>query len=329
VWSTEREFIAQRPPRLIEELAVCDAAEAIPSDFASWVKRETTSHVEMLRAFAQRRRQRPELRSAAARLAEELEAFEPGALGRCRAEAESLPARRRFFEFRSSKRVEREVPASAPLSWGIARRFLTQAALLGGLYGLYRLVRPAGPSTGFQASLGTFSFRTTLDTLMWIYGNAHVIVAFSFLAWVFFKHHGAFEFVRNAVIGAAVAAVVPYLLFSSGGAYGPHQDLDVPSSAIPTIPALHLSIAIVVGCWGILLSRGMPARLMWITYPFLALVVVIISGPNNLVVSIASGVIAAIVGFLAAILAGYLHRSWGLPHLRGLRLSRLPTILHY
>lgn len=327
VWLSEEDFVARRSPARVDEMPFREATESIPSDFSSWVHRETASHLEMLDAFVQERPQLVELSGNATRLRAELETFDPDASDRFREEVELQTARMALQEA-GRRECEREIAAPVPLSWGIARRFVVQALLFGSLYWLYRLVRPHGPSAGIQVSLNGFSASALLDVLMWIYGNAHVFVAFAFLGWVFFRRHRAFDFVRNAAFVAAAVSIVPSLLLASASAYGPHASHDVPASAVPTIPPLHLSIAIIVGFWGAMLSRAPLAKMAWAAYPFITLTVVIASEPLSPIASIVVGCLAAITGIFVATVAGHVHRSWSPPKVPEVPLPHLQRRTH-
>lgn len=326
VWSTETDFVAGRRPVEVDPLRLSEVTELIPSDFATWMERATAAHVEKLRAFAKRRPLDEELTAAATGLGEELESVAPGALERCHAELNVYTARTEILE-RQARTREGDAATPTPFEFkSRLPRFLIQALLFASLYALYRWVRPDGPAGGLDTQLNHLSLSATLDVLMWIYGSAHVAVAFTFLIWVFFRRNGAFDFVRNAVIAAAALSVVPYLFFATGGVYGNAPSHDVPASAIPTMPALHLSIALLVGVWGFLLVHSKAARAAWLSYPVLALAAVVASEPSDLLLSIVGGLLAAVAASFVAIGAGRLHRTWQSPRLPGIRLPHLPSI---
>jgi len=323
VWRSEEEFIARRRPAAIDHLRFEEATDSIPSDFAPWVQRETASHLEMVRPFL---RERPHLESdrlssRARQLRDELEACDPGAFDHLRDEVELAAARIDLREHRRRQR-ERELPAPISLTWPILTRFTFQAALLVSLYALYRVWRPDGPTAGLQVSLDGLSTGVAFDVLMWVYGNAHVLVAFAFLGWVFFRRHGAFDFVRNATLVAAASSIVSSLLLFPISAYSSDWSHHIPASAVPTVPSLHLSIAIIAGFWGAVLSRGRPAKLMWAGYPLLSLAAVIASKPLNPGVAVATGFAAALIGLAVALAAGRVHRAWGPPRVPDLSVSR-------
>ena len=321
-WRSEEDFVARRSPTSIEEIRFADADEAIPGDFAGWVHRETASHLERALAFiGERPHLKPdELSSRARQLRDELESVDPGALDRFREEAE-LAAERRGLKARWIRERERELPGPASLSVPVLARFALQTALLVSLYMLYRAIRPDGPTAAIQVSLNGLSTGTAFDVVMWVYGNAHVFIAFAFLGWVFLRRYGAFDFVRNATLVAAAASIIPSLLLSSASAYGPDTSHGIPASAVPTIPALHLSIAIIAGFWGAVLSRSRLAKLMWAIYPLIALAVVIASKPQSPWSSVAAGFAAALIGFLLAKAAGRVHHRWSPPVIADIPLS--------
>lgn len=322
-WQSRAEFVGQRPPASIQEVPFEEALLEIPPNFSDWAGEATASHVEALRAFAQRRRNRTDLKTAASRLCQEVELVGPGILERHRANADAAVACLELDQRRDPERVKAAAPT--PLSWYSLRRLPFQAVLMASLYGLYRVVRPNGFDGSFEATLGQLSLGTVFDLLMWVYGQAHVPIAFAFLGWVLFRRQGAFDFVRNAVIATAVLAILPYL-FLGGAVYHSNPSHAVPASAVPTMPALHLAISIMVGLWGVLLCRSWLARIAWLGYPALALAVVIASEPNDLAITIGGGFLAVLLGLVIATVAGRLHRTWRRPQLPQLSRPRIPSL---
>lgn len=323
-WTTEGEFMSRRSPIAVDVISFPRTVAEIPGDFVDWARAETASHVEMLRAFAARRPHRSEVTEAARRLSEEMEAFEPEAMERCRGEVDVLVARTELRRRRALRRGTSEAEG-LPTSRLLFRRLPVEAILMLTLYAVYRLIRPDGAVSGLAVSLGQLTPNAVFGILMWGYGNVHVVAFFFFMAWVFFVHPGSFRYVRNATIVSAALAVVPYLLLH-GSAYSPNADHDVPASAVPMMPALHLAIGVMIGIWGAILCRGTGARLLWASYPFLALGAVIASQPRDPGLTIAWALVAVFLGLVAATLGGQLRDIWRGPPLSLLRLPRLPSL---
>jgi hypothetical protein len=290
-WDAEWSFTAGRPPLSVEELGISEVSADLPQDFYRWGLRETAAHVERLRAFARHRERRSDLVAAADRLEWELGSVEPEALERHCVESSIEAARSDLLE--SRRRSPAEVLSIKSMDWGGRFGLAKQAALLLSLYGAYRLVRPSMPIQGGGLALGQLPFQSVPELLMWAYGYGHVVLSFGVLGWVFFRRNTAFEFVRNAVVVAAGLAATPYLLFSSSPGYGRTVTEIVPASALPTMPAMHLSVALVLGCSTALLVRSPVARLLWAAYPLLALAILIASNPDGLPLAIGGGFGAA------------------------------------
>jgi hypothetical protein len=324
VWTSEGEFLSRRSPLAVDAISFPRAVADIPGDFSDWVRYETAAHVEMLRAFAARRPSRTEVTEAARRLSEEMESFEPEVMERCRAEVDVFIARTELRRLRELQDSASEAEASS-IGRLLFRRLPVEAVLMLAFYAVYRLIRPAGPVSGLKVPLDQPTPGAVFDVLMWIYGNVHVVALFLFMGWVFFKHPGAFRYVRNAAIVAAVIAVIPYLLLHTS-TYAPNSDHEIPASAVPTMPALHLAIGVMIGIWGLLLCRGSIARILWGAYPLLALGAVIASQPRDPGLTIAWALFAVILGLAAATLAGQLRNRWRGPPLPPLRLVRLPSL---
>jgi hypothetical protein len=306
-WAAEWEFTAGRPPISVEELGVSKVSDDLPQDFHRWSLRETAAHVERLRAFTQHRTQRDDLVVAADRLEDELLALEPDALERYCLESSMEAARTDLLEHRPRSRVR--AFDARPVRWTGRHGFVRQVALLLSLYVAYRLVRPDPQVQGDDFALSQLPFQSIPELLMWAYGVGHVALSFGVIGWVFFRRHMVFEFVRNAVLFAAGLTVIPYLISVSSAVYGRDVTEVVPAGALPTMPAMHLSVALVLGCSTALLSRTLQIRLLWVSYPLLALGIMIASGPSDLGFAIAWGVTAAAVAMALAALKEMRRRS--------------------
>ena len=326
-WRSESEFISGKSPLGTDELTISEVNREIPEDFQLWAQRETVAHIERLSAFAGRRPHLPEWRNAAIRLRDELDRLEPGAVERCRIDVDVAAARSDVLEARKET-APPEFIRPTSMSRRELYRLAGQASLLLALYALYRLTRPAESIPGPQTSLVHLPYLSLGDALLWIYGNGHVAIAFGFLAWVFFMHHRAFKFIRNTVLIGAGLTVLPYLLLAPAGIYSAGPAHAIPPSAVPTMPAMHLCIAVLIGCSGALLVRSTLVKVVWLGYPFVTLAAVLASGPSNLLLSVIGGYAAAIVAVLLAWTFGRVRSSWRPPPVLVRRLPRMPVLKH-
>jgi hypothetical protein len=326
-WDAEWAFTAGRPPLAVEEIGVVDASADLPSDFYRWGLRETAAHVERLRAFTRHRERRHDLVLAADRLEDELRAIEPDALERHCLQSSMEAARSQLLERR--RRTPAESVSLKSMGWhgrvGLAAQFL----LLLSLYGAYRLARPDAPVRDGGLALAQLPFQSVPELLMWGYGYGHVVISFGVLGWLFFRRHTSFDLVRNAVLLAAALTVVPYLALSSSVAYGRDVTEVVPASALPTMPAMHLAVALVLGCSTAIVSRSPVMRLLWVGYPLLTAAILVASRPSDLFFAIVGGTAAAAAAMLlaSAVYRGDRPRlpvAGVLPECQGLERERAP-----
>ena len=321
IWSSEAEFVSKRAPRVSGPRRLASVSAEIPDDFERWTQRETVAHIERLSAFAQRRPHRPEWRQAADRLCGELEDLYPGAVEECRIDFDVAAARRELLDHEPGE-CQPELIPPAKMSKRQIHRLFVHVTLLIGLYALYIVARPG---TGVDGERAAFPHLSVADALLWVYGNSHVVVAFGFFGWVFFRRHRAFKFVRNAVLIAAVLTVVPYLLLTPHGIYPAGATRAIPASAVPTMPAMHLCVAVLIGCCCALLVRSRLAKALWLSYPALTLLAIVASDPRYLLVSVFGGCLVTIFAVLLAWLASLRRRSWRPPPVLIPTLPRIPA----
>lgn len=310
-WPEEEPFVAGRPPERIDQLGPGEVVGEIPSRFHAWAEAETAMHVEQLTAFAGAHANAAPFATAANLLREELELARPGAF-------------ERYYEprDRSASLTEHEgdgdylrVKNMTPAAWG---SFFLQTLTWVAAYSIYRLIR-VPIDGGFSFGLTDIAVRPLWQVALGIYGHLHVLLTFAFLAWVYFHRHRAFGFIRNTLLLAGAAAALPYVLFSVD-AYPRNPSFDIPASAIPTMPALHLTFALVIALSGYLLMPKRRARLLWPAYPLFVVGVLIASDVDRILATVAIAVVAAILAWAVV--------TWAAVHLRrGFVVARRPNTL--
>ena len=275
-WSTVREFLAHGEPQRFETVELECIRMDLPDDFDEWAARATAAHIDRLRSFDLHNSQESEAAHLADLLHVEMEDAYPGVLERLWTEYR-VP---RFeetevqvsFARRSLERVSRHV---SPIQ---ALDLVGQAIGFGVLYGLYRLVREPWAPRGEQVGLEGVLQMPIGEFALWLYGMAHVALPAAFLGWVYFRRHDSFALARNAMVLAIVFTVGAYLLYSPGAVYAGGFSESVPANALPTMPALHLAVALGLAYFGIRLTRGLTAKALWAAYPLVVALVVLISG---------------------------------------------------
>ena len=283
--------------------------------FHAWAEHETALHVERLWAFAHRRSVGVRFKAAADALAEELRRVSPEAFDRryraC--DAGPSPALRRL--------EPRDDIALGDMTGSDWLSFVIKAIVLLALYGGYRLVRTP-VEAGSSFALDDVALRPFWQVILAVYGHLHVLLTFAFLGWLYFRRHSAFGFVRNILVLAAGIGAVPYVVFSLATYHDGH-DVAVPAVAIPTMPAMHLAAAIIVGTTGYLLTSKRRSRLLWLGWPAMVVLLLVVSRPARLVETVLFAIGAATVAWTACALAA--------PRLRRRRWfsSRQPRALRF
>lgn len=299
IWASSDAFLLKSQPEQMGTLELDSVCFEIPDDFAGWALEATAAHVERLRAIAALRPEGHAQGQLADVLHAEMEMSYPGALERINDDfAEELCSE-------APRRSRRAPSGIRALIGSLDHRQLldlgVQASVLLVAYVVYRFLRepwaPSGvkvdPTQALQMPVGDF--------VMWLYGLGHVVLPVAFLAWVYFRRQVAFTLVRNTLVVAGALAVAAYLLYSPNRVYAEGPAQSVPSSALATMPALHLVVAIGLAGFGVVLTRSLLARACWVLYPLLVGGVLIVSG---------SRLPGLTIGFATAILALSLVVVW-------------------
>jgi hypothetical protein len=327
VWRHETHFFENREPDAIEALSAVVVRRELPADFHRWAADETAAHVERLRSFAHDRPRALDVAHTAARLLNDLDEAFPSALERywkrTTAEARALEAASgalwQSASLSTPQLVTRELHTDR-LRLGALRNWRDLAVnvlFMALLYLAYRaLLRPplAGAEFGVITQ-GSLEERIR-DTLLWLYGVAHLPLIFGFLTWAYFRRHSAFVFVRNALLLAAGGAIAIYelaVLLSGGSVYDDGRMHTMPAETLPTLPGLHLATALVIGVSGVLLVDRRPMRIAWGAYPIIVMLIIVVDPPVWLWPTLSGAGLLSFAAWMLASAAGRIRNAWRPP----------------
>lgn len=265
-WESANSFFARVEPLSFEVLDLQAICVEIPPDFADWAADATAAHIERLRAFFADRPFDLDAAERADLLEHELEASNPGVRERIRSKTE--------IAWGVSSRVR---PPSrlrgilvAPISRLTAAQFLDalgQLILLGLVYGFYRFVRESWAPKGVHVEISNVLMLPLGQFFFWLYGFAHLLLPIAFLGWLYVRRRRSFVFARNTLLLTALLSIAGYLALAPDPVYGVHATDSIPTSALATMPALHLTVALALAYLGVVLTRGLVATIAWSAYP--------------------------------------------------------------
>lgn len=157
-----------------------------------------------------------------------------------------------------------------------------------------------------------------MDIADWTYLNAHYVVTFGALLFIYMRRNESFYFVRNTFMIAMLIALVGYALYPTApprlmpewgftdairlftgvtAEYGPSSAL---LNLYAAIPSMHVCFALMIGLPMAVLVKSWPARITWCVYPLFISFVVIATGNHFLTDVFLGGVTAGVSGLLAA-----------------------------
>lgn len=237
--------------------------------------------------------------------------------------------------------------------------FLRQVALFVGAFLLYDLVRAVAYGNAYQPGYKPFGdtmriidFERALHVFVepsvqawtlnkhwlmdfadWTYLNAHFVVTFAALAFIYWRRNDSFYFVRNVLMISMAIALVGYTLYPTapprlmpewGFTDTIHQFTGIsvergPSSALlnlyAAVPSMHVCFALIVGVPMARLVRRRWAKAMWLLYPVLITFVVVATG-NHYLTDVLLGALTAGAATLLAnrLLARARPDKWAFGH---------------
>jgi membrane-associated phospholipid phosphatase len=163
-----------------------------------------------------------------------------------------------------------------------------------------------------------------MDVADWTYLNAHYIVTFGALLFMYLRRNDSFYFVRNMFMIAMMVALVGYALYPTAPPrlmpeWGFTDAIQLftgvtaekgASAALlnlyAAIPSMHVCFALMTGLPMARLSRHRPARIAWCVYPVFISFVVIATG-NHYLTDVILGALTA--GFSALMAKQLLARA--------------------
>jgi hypothetical protein len=208
-----------------------------------------------------------------------------------------------------------------------------EMALLGGLYGIYEIVRGFGGENwpaalrhtadivALERALGVYVERgvqeaahavTGLPSVLgFAYIVLHLALTPAILVWVYRTRRGSFAVVRTTLIASTAIALVVYVLYpaapprlanlgfsdtvSAHGGFNLSSDfLGSLYNPIAAVPSLHFGYALLVGVAVAALARRRAVRVAGAFYPLAMLWIIVATGNHFFFDAVAGGVV---VGF--------------------------------
>jgi len=210
---------------------------------------------------------------------------------------------------------------------------LQAVVFLGGLFG-YELVRGLAAGTGqepfenarrvievernlhvfVEPAIERFVQRHAepiMDLAVWIYLNAHLLVTFGALLYIYLRHRDAFGRTRDTLLVAMAIGLAGYALFPTApprllSGYGfsdpvqsatrvstTHGVASLLVNPYAAIPSMHVCFALVLGRSLAGVVRHRLLRAAWLAYPLLIAAVVVVTG-NHLFADVALGALTAV-----------------------------------
>jgi hypothetical protein len=225
-----------------------------------------------------------------------------------------------------------------------------QIALFCGAYWLYRVVRgltDADPSAAFanareivdlERSLGLFfepglygwaqDHRWLMDTASWLYVNSHFTVTTLALAFIYLRRNDSFYWIRNMFMVAMGLALVGYAAFPTApprflpelgfgdpvaevtGVTAPGGSADLLYNAYAAVPSMHVAFALMLGLPMAGLVRRAWARRLWLAYPALVSLVVVVTANHWWIDAFLGAGVAAVSAVAAVGLARVRPEAW-------------------
>jgi hypothetical protein len=269
VWKDANAFFGRAEPIGFARLDLESISAEIPPDFAGWAADATIAHIERLRAFLTDRPDELGTAEVADCLEWELETSLPGARERLQSEAETAWGESTFARRRSRLTFLRRLTVTQTLD------ALEQLTLLGLVYGFYRVVRESWAPEGVHVELSNVLMLPLGQFFLWLYGFAHLLLPIAFLGWLYLGRRRSFVFARNTLLLTALMSIAGYLTHAPQPIYGIHSTDSIPASALATMPALHLTVALSLAYLGFALTRGVVTRIAWAAYPLFVVLVLL------------------------------------------------------
>jgi hypothetical protein len=222
--------------------------------------------------------------------------------------------------------------------------------LFGGIYLLYEIVRAIADGSPAKAAWNatklinfehllhvfvepsiqawTSNRHWLMDFADWTYLNAHYIVTFGVLLFVYLRRNDSFCFVRNMFLIAMGLALVGYFLYPTApprmmpewgftdsirqftGVVIEHGPMSALLNFYAAVPSMHVCFAILVAWPMRKLAVSRTAKVAWTLYPLLITFVVVATGNHYLMDAVLGAVTAAAAVMSAERLARARPQAW-------------------
>jgi hypothetical protein len=165
---------------------------------------------------------------------------------------------------------------------------------------------------------------TLLLITSWWYQLAHLTVTLAVLGVCYLRRPDAYRGARNALVLTNVVGLVVFYLYPvmpprllPGGGYvdavdaagfGSSHTGPVPADQYAAMPSLHLAWAVWTASVGMLLLARHRVRVLWLLYPVVTAVAVVITA-NHYVLDVVAGAAVAVLALLASRIQITLRRS--------------------
>jgi energy-converting hydrogenase Eha subunit C len=170
------------------------------------------------------------------------------------------------------------------------------------------------------------------------YFQCQFTITFGFVIWVYLRRHHAYTLLRNTLFALFMLALPGYVLYPTApprllpslGFIDPLQTAALNQSGFlvtlfgnpyAAMPSLHTGTAILVGTTGVLVTRNLLVRLVWIFYPALVVFSIVATANHFFLDAIAgAGVLAVAV---TIVLTLHLRQGWSIAPLRDRSSARI------
>ena len=227
---------------------------------------------------------------------------------------------------------------------------MRQVVLFCGAYWLYRLVRGITESEAAAAfdnardivaaeqALGLFfeddvyswvgAHSIAMEVASWLYVNTHFTVTTLALAFIYLRRNASFYWIRNMFMVAMGIALVGYALYPTApprfmpelgfgdpvaeqtGFTAAGGSTDVLYNAFAAVPSMHVAFALMLALPMAGLVRRRWARALWLAYPALVSLVVVVTANHWWLDAALGAAVAAVSAYAARGLARVRPHAW-------------------
>ena len=172
----------------------------------------------------------------------------------------------------------------------------------------------------FEADLQNWALSTAgflVDGANWMYVNSHFFITIAFLVWLYLARNDAFYFVRNMFMVAMGLALAGYVLFPTAPPRffpewgftdtvetfvgdGAASSANVLYNPFAAVPSMHVAFALMIGIPAAKLVKHRPLKWLWLTYPVLVSLTVVLTANHWWLDAFLGALVAALSAALAA-----------------------------